>query len=240
MALSAIIAGLLFLPLSWTLPAPPAPPAVQRLALSAPISADAPEYSWVGRTARAIGTIVHAELHRLAAGASLPQAHSADAFARDYSGWLAELGVARTEQPAAQARIREALRRTVSDADGRWLLSNAHAQARSEWRLSGLHEGRVVNVVFDRMFVDVEGQRWIVDFKTSSHEGGAVEEFLEHELQRHRPQLERYAALAARLGSEPVRVALYFPLLGALREVLLGAVRPRLALPHNVPASESG
>ena len=36
-------------------------------------------------------------------------------------------------------------------------------------------------------------------------------------MQRYRPQLEGYAALARELGPQPVRAALYFPLLGAFR-----------------------
>jgi ATP-dependent exoDNAse (exonuclease V) beta subunit len=61
----------------------------------------------------------------------------------------------------------------------------------------------------------------VVDFKTNRHEGGALEEFLARESRRYRPQLARYAELAARLGPEPIRCALYFPLLSVLREVLL-------------------
>ncbi|MEA3132522.1 MAG: hypothetical protein QOG17_368, partial [Gammaproteobacteria bacterium] len=34
----------------------------------------------------------------------------------------------------------------------------------------------------------------------------------------YRPQLYRYAQLARKLGPEPVRVGLYFPLMGAWRE----------------------
>ncbi|HEX2789397.1 MAG TPA: PD-(D/E)XK nuclease family protein, partial [Steroidobacteraceae bacterium] len=83
----------------------------------------------------------------------------------------------------------------------------------------GLHQGRVVNVVIDRMLVDEHGQRWIVDFKTSTHEGGAQRDFIDREAERYRPQLLRYAALAAQLGRQPVRLALYFPLLGVLREL---------------------
>jgi ATP-dependent helicase/nuclease subunit A len=37
-------------------------------------------------------------------------------------------------------------------------------------------------------------------------------------VERYRPQLERYAALARRMGPEPVRVGLYFPLMRAWRE----------------------
>jgi len=72
--------------------------------------------------------------------------------------------------------------------------------------------------VIDRAFVDAAGVRWIVDYKTSRHEGAGREEFLDREQERYRPQLERYAALMRKLGPEPVRLGLYFPLLGAWRE----------------------
>ena len=207
------------LPAAWSLPAAPSPPTAQRLPLSARETAQTPEYSWVGLTARAVGTIVHAELQRLAAGSMLPEAGSFEDGPHDYGAWLAELGVPAAQQAAAQARIREALSRTLSDPSGRWLLSNTHAEAHSEWRLTGMHEGRVVSVIFDRMLIDAQGRRWVVDIKTSTHEGGGLEQFLEREAQRYRPQLERYAALAAQLGAQPVRAALYFPMLGALREL---------------------
>lgn len=75
----------------------------------------------------------------------------------------------------------------------------------------------MINAIVDRMLLDQRGQRWIVDFKTSSHEGGAVEQFLDNEVERYRAQMLRYTALAEALGPEPVRTALYFPLMGVLR-----------------------
>ena len=54
-----------------------------------------------------------------------------------------------------------------------------------------------MRVVIDRSFVDAAGVRWIVDYKTSSHEGAGLDEFLDREQERYRPQLERYAALCA-------------------------------------------
>jgi hypothetical protein len=207
------------LPAAWRLPAPPAATVPRRLSLSAPLTADTPEYSWVGLTARALGTVVHAELHRLAAARVLPQPQDLQLRASYYGTWLTELGVPVSEQLQGQALILEALERTLADPRGRWLLSGSHAQARSEWRLTGMHEGRIVNVVFDRMLLDEHGQRWVVDYKTSRHEGGAIEGFIASELERYRGQMRRYAALAAGLGSEPVRAALYFPLLGVFREL---------------------
>jgi ATP-dependent exoDNAse (exonuclease V) beta subunit len=85
--------------------------------------------------------------------------------------------------------------------------------------LTGLSEGRLRSVVIDRCFVDELGTRWVIDYKTSRHEGGALDAFLASELERYRPQLETYAELARGLGPEPVRAALYFPLLAQLREL---------------------
>jgi ATP-dependent exoDNAse (exonuclease V) beta subunit len=75
-----------------------------------------------------------------------------------------------------------------------------------------------VRVVFDRSFVDEQGVRWVIDYKTSQHLGSGIEQFLDREVERYRPQLQRYARIAQRLGPEPVRVGLYFPLMWAWRE----------------------
>jgi ATP-dependent helicase/nuclease subunit A len=210
------------LPAHWCIPPPPAAAPLPRLALGSPAPGDAPEYRWVGATARAIGIIVHAELHRLSAGAQLPASAAASIAPAGYAPWLAELGVPPDEQRLASQRVQDALARTLADPRGRWLLSNAHPEAHSERRLTGLHQGRVLNVIIDRMLVDEHGQRWIVDFKTSTHEGGAEREFIDSEAERYRPQLLRYAALAARLGGEPLHLALYFPLLGVFRVLEAG------------------
>jgi ATP-dependent helicase/nuclease subunit A len=84
------------------------------------------------------------------------------------------------------------------------------------------------HVRLDRTFV-ADGRRWIVDFKTSEHEGGSLSEFLDSEVARYAPQLERYAAAIAAIDERRVQLALYFPLLGELR-----------AWPAAVTASRSG
>jgi len=123
------------------------------------------------------------------------------------------------EREGALELILTALRRTLADERGRWILSRAHGEARSEWPLTGVSVGRLRNVVVDRSFIDAEGIRWVIDYKTSRHEGGDLEGFLAQELERYRPQLADYRVLAARFGPEPVRAALYFPLIGAFREL---------------------
>ena len=214
-------------PTSWRLPADwsprgmAAPVDAERFELSLRDTAVEPEYQWVGLAARAVGTIVHAELQRLAQLESLPQAP--DIAAADYAGWLAELGVEAAERAAAAGRIHAALAATLDDERGRWLLGSGpgsgHAQAYSELRLTGVHEGRIVNVIIDRLLVEADGERWVVDYKTSSHEGGDLDGFLAQEELRYRPQLQRYAALVRAQAPGAVRAALYFPLLGTFREI---------------------
>ncbi len=94
----------------------------------------------------------------------------------------------------------------------------AHGSAQSELALTGVVDSGLVSIVIDRTFVDATGVRWIVDYKTSSHEGAGLDEFLDNERERYRGQLERYAQLMRAYGDEPVRLGLYFPLLSAWRE----------------------
>ena len=108
---------------------------------------------------------------------------------------------------------------SLSDERGRWLFDPAHSEASSELALTGVRGADIVNVIIDRTFVDAEGIRWVVDFKTSPHEGGDREAFLDEEVKRYRGQLQRYAHFARGLGPQPVRAGLYYPLLGEWREV---------------------
>ncbi len=176
--------------------------------------AQAPEFSWVRATARHIGTVVHHELERWGR-ASQPSLADLDADRPRHRALLARLGVPADDLDAASGIVSRALRQTCESPRGRWLFAPDHREAATELALTGLADGRLVNVSIDRTFIDFEGTRWVIDYKTSRHEGGSLEEFLAQEQERYRPQLERYALLARGLGPEPVRAALYFPLIGA-------------------------
>jgi ATP-dependent helicase/nuclease subunit A len=203
---------------SWR-PAEP-PPAVTLARLPpAFLAAEPPEFSWVGETQRHVGTLVHAWLARLALEPQLPPAESADSALAAMRAGLRSAGVPHEELERAAARVLSAVRQTLGDARGRWILGSTHQEAHSEWQLSGVSGGRLRSVAIDRSFVDAQGTRWVVDYKTSVHEGGGLEQFLEHELERYRAQLETYMDLARGLGPQPVRAALYFPLIGAFREL---------------------
>ena len=174
-------------------------------------------FDWVSQTARHVGTVVHRELQRLAARAPLPVFDAAALRAR-FVDELAELGVPAELRSAAVERASAAVQAMLEDERGRWLLDATHAASVTELALSGRLSGELLHVVIDRSFVTRDGLRWVIDYKLSPHEGGGLEEFLDREQQRYALQLERYAELARRLGAEPVRVGLYFPLQPAWRE----------------------
>jgi ATP-dependent exoDNAse (exonuclease V) beta subunit len=175
-----------------------------------------PEFVWASRTAAHIGTVVHRHLQRIAeAGVDSESAQSIEARAREYAQELRLLGVERGEIAAAAERVIAALRSALEDPHGRFVLG-AHDEARSELTLTLRGGDALEHVRLDRTFV-ADGERWIVDFKTSRHEGGDRAAFLDSEVERYRPQLDRYAAALAAIERRSVRVALYFPLLKELR-----------------------
>lgn len=113
-------------------------------------------------------------------------------------------------------RVEKALLATAADPRGRWILRR-HMEDQREYSLCGVVGGRVRHFTLDRTFV-ADGIRWIIDYKTGSHEGGNLEAFLNNEQARYRPQLENYRWLMALLDSRPIRLGLYFPMLQAWRE----------------------
>ncbi|MGQ0653786.1 MAG: UvrD-helicase domain-containing protein [Betaproteobacteria bacterium] len=200
------------LPSGYALPDPPDP-----LKWSAAEAAGGDgdiEFSWAGETARHIGSVVHRWLQRI--GEDRLQGWDAKRvealmghFARD----LRRRGVPAADTRASADRVAAALARTLADPRGRWILQ-ARPDARSEHRLRGRTASGMRTYVVDRVFVDDDGTRWVVDFKTSRHEGADLEAFLDLQRERYLAQMQAYAAAIP--GS---RQGLYFPLLGGWREL---------------------
>jgi ATP-dependent exoDNAse (exonuclease V) beta subunit len=183
---------------------------------AAVVREETPVFDWVGETARRVGSLVHAELQIM--DLDIHDEAAIRARAAHFRRWLALNGVPAEHLREASERTIDALTAIRRDPRGRWILKRGYRDDLREHAVSGHWRGEVVRAVFDRSFIDEHGIRWVIDYKTSRHSGGGIEAFLEREVERYRPQLERYAVLARRLGPEPVRVGLYFPLIGAWRE----------------------
>ena len=81
-------------------------------------------------------------------------------------------------------------------------------------------DNSVVRVKLDRTFIDEQGTRWIIDYKTSEIGGENSAAFIDAQVEKFRPDLDRYRTVMACLEHRnPIRTALYFPLLRQWREV---------------------
>ncbi|HUQ29600.1 MAG TPA: UvrD-helicase domain-containing protein [Usitatibacter sp.] len=176
---------------------------------------EAIEFSWVGDTARKVGSVVHRWLQRIAEDEARGWTKKRVERERVAIGReLVARGVIDRELDSAIDRVVTALTATLDDKRGRWILG-AQRHARNEYRLSTVAAGVRRMLVIDRVFEDDVGDTWIVDYKTSTHEGGDLEAFLLKEQERYHGQLEGYVAA---LGKPHARRGLYFPLLKGWRE----------------------
>jgi hypothetical protein len=198
------------LPADFVLPAVPASIASGKAAMDE--DENAVEFSWAGETARHVGTVVHRWLQRMAEdglGGWDPAriASLKPSFEKD----LARRGVPAADLALSADAVVNALTNSISDERGRWVLG-PHPDARTEYRMRVFADGAFRTYVMDRVFRDA-GKLWIVDYKTSRHEGADVEGFLDREQERYAAQLAAYATLF-----DEAKTGLYFPLLRGWRE----------------------
>jgi ATP-dependent exoDNAse (exonuclease V) beta subunit len=179
------------------------------------------EYVWAGAEAAPVGNAIHAALQSVAeTGIENWTVQDMDRVLARMRRMLMADGLSADMLEAAHDRCAGGLRRVLNSQKGRWVLSGKHQDAHSEWALSAEYKNRVSHHVIDRSFIDEKGIRWIIDYKTASHEGGNLDIFLAEESNRHALQLQRYAAILKMLEPDrEIRTALYFPMLDAWKEI---------------------
>ena len=170
------------------------------------------DFEWAGDTARHVGTLVHRYLERIAnTGLSHWPLQKLEGLQAQIETALAHLGVDPQEMPKATEKTLRALRNTLTHEQGRWILDR-HPQEACELPLT-VHDPYSRHYIIDRTFVDEQGTRWIIDYKTGDHLGEDVNGFLDAELERYREQLHNYARSMQLAEDRPIRLALYFPML---------------------------
>ncbi len=201
----------------WQAPAPPR--AVEQQAREPSEVHDEIEFSWAGEDARLTGNLVHRLLQLIAERGVSYWASSGGMASRE--NWclrqLASDGVTGEKAGLILKRTSTAVENCLSSERGQWILQPRDESA-CEYALTAMVDGQVRKMVLDRTFVEKD-ERWIIDYKTSSHSGGGLERFLENERERYAAQLERYRQAMAMTESRPIRIALYFPLLDRLQEL---------------------
>jgi ATP-dependent helicase/nuclease subunit A len=172
------------------------------------------EFSWAGEMARHVGSVVHRWLQRMADDELRGwNAKRIEALRPRFARELARRGLPSMESKRSADLVATALANALTDQRGRWLLG-PHPEARNEYRLRAMVEGQLRTYVIDRLFRAQDNIEWIVDYKTSRHEGADIEAFLDRERERYAPQLQAYGAIR-----KASRQGLFFPLLRGWREL---------------------
>ncbi|NJC87509.1 MAG: DNA helicase UvrD [Desulfuromonas sp.] len=223
---SSVRPGLRRLPADWTQPGlsaslPVVLPGGRRASGGGQHEPGRLDLSLRGEEGRIIGTAVHGWLERMVRD-GLEQ-WPVERLASERPSLRGEMmgnGVPQARIDACLTQVMTALENTLRSVRGRWILG-LHRDGACELAMTGVVDDVPVHAVIDRTFIDGDGKRWVIDYKTSAPgEGESVGEFLERERERYRSQLDIYRTLLMRRNpQEEVRAALYLPLIDAWCEI---------------------
>ena len=111
--------------------------------------------------------------------------------------------------------VQTAIQLTLNDERGKWIL-HSHQEAKSEFAITAMIEGKPTNIVIDRTFIDEAGTRWIIDYKTATLSHTDLDNFIKKEQEKYFAQMQKYKEAMQLLdGERPIRLGLYFPAIPA-------------------------
>lgn len=176
------------------------------------------KFSWQLRFDRQIGTVIHQHLQWLS---EINVENWEDDTDRNYVIWkkrLHQLGVPGSHMKNCLDAIKTIIDKVYGDARAKWILDNQHLSARSEYSIAISNENEVEQFSIDRTFIDSDGTRWIIDYKTTDIASKDEAAFYLEAKQCYAAQLENYAQYFKLIEQRPIKLALYFPAFGGWYE----------------------
>jgi len=204
------------LPLTWRLPDAPEPCSLSSKKIV--LEEEVIEFDWAGETARHIGTVVHELLQDLSHASTISIDINTQQYISKCQYLLLQHGVLQSDLEYAVDRVLESVRNCITDPRGQWILSDDHSDVHSEYSITGLSDNELQHVIIDRTFVDKNGTRWIIDYKTGAHSGADIEDYLDREVLRYSLQMQKYAKIIKQIDDRDIKLGLYFPLMRQWRE----------------------
>lgn len=172
------------------------------------------EYQWATEVATGVGIVLHDWLQFN--GSKVLRTDIDESLQNQWRAELSSLRVPNAMLNYALGRLTAAVENIQSQREAHFLFYD-YPESNNECTLSTLESGVVNNYRLDRTFVDDQGTRWIVDYKSTAHDQGDVAEFAAEQVRsRHQAQLEKYGFLFSQLDVRPIQLAVYFPLLKQL------------------------
>ena len=176
--------------------------------------------------ARSIGTLIHRSLEVLVKAADPDAMANIDKLRAYWQLQLRQLRPLQDQQQALQQSlefIESSVLNSVSHADYGWIFDANLEDSQCELRLTaGSTEaaGETRDFVVDRTFIDQQGVRWIIDYKTGVPDSEQdIESFIDSQRRLYSGQLQSYQKLFAQMEDRPSRTALFFTSIPTLVEL---------------------
>jgi ATP-dependent helicase/nuclease subunit A len=169
-------------------------------------------------TPKLTGILIHSILQNISQyGVDWWQSKSVEKINDYIKTSLTRLGITPARLEEAIHTVTLAISNTLHDPRGQWILQSHHS-AQSEWQLTALIDNTVQSLIIDRTFIDADGIRWIIDYKTAQPGNESIDSFLMTEEKKYSLKMLNYAAAIGRIGPNPIKLGLYFPLIPTWRE----------------------
>ncbi|MGI9318192.1 MAG: UvrD-helicase domain-containing protein [bacterium] len=211
------------LPSEWRAPTLPDPVQVKVRELESDSDSDVGiEFDWAGEITRISGIVIHRILQHIeqAGWHNWCNQPINDQIKQRWRVGLIRAGISVDELDLALRLVEDAVAGARTDPTAAWIFSPKHQDVRTEWPITGFVRRKICHCVIDRSFIDEDGTRWVIDFKSSRHEQEQdLEQFMHHERERYRNTMEQYSSLIKALDERPVRKALYYPVLQRFEEL---------------------
>lgn len=168
---------------------------------------------------RLIGTVSHHIFQKISQhGIDWWAAQSANDRANLVKRLLEHAGTPPNKLQIASTEVTSIIDKALQDERGRWILSS-HSDARSELQITFAGTKGCENLIVDRTFIDENGIRWIIDYKTAEIQDDDLQIFLHKQKDKHRDQLLKYKHAVSQFDTRPIKLGLYFPSLPAWCEI---------------------
>lgn len=169
-------------------------------------------FKWSLQHVRQVGIVIHELMSRLCQLDSSQWQQSSVFNPALWKKNLMKQGVTQTHLTLSAELIQKAFQNVIQDQRARWILDSTHASAQSEYPITININNEIQHFIMDRTFIDENGTRWIIDYKTTELLDQQSEPFLLDAKKRYAAQLEMYSQYFKLTEKRPIKLGLYFPL----------------------------